>query len=119
MNNCREHGLGLVGAMVAQSSGQWSGDGQKILGRWSDQWHFRSGDSLIRGHLTRTIVWAMVAQSSGQWSGGGQKIFGTWSDQWHFWSGDSLIRGHLARTIVWTMVWVSSGPWLHNRLAMV
>ena len=36
--------------------------------RWSDQWPFWSGDSLIRGNLKRTIVWAMVAQSSGQWS---------------------------------------------------
>ena len=111
--------LQFLKAMVAQSSGQWSGGGRKLFRRWSDQWPFWSGDSLIRGHLKCTIAWAMVAQSSGQWSGGGRKLFRRWSAQWLFWSGDSLIRGHLTHTIVWTMVWVSSGLWLHNRLAVV
>ena len=97
----------------------------------SYQWHFWSGDSLIWGHLKRTIVWTMVWVWSGPWSHNSLNnglevvirclekglisgIFGlgiVWSEViWSAqlsgrWSGFGLGHG---RTIVWTMVWFGS-----------
>ena len=88
----------IVWAMVARSSGQWSGGGLKMFRRWSDQWPFWSGDSLIRGHLTRTIVWTMVWISSGLWLHNFLAMVWFASDQWSIPDGNGMIRDHFERT---------------------